>query len=227
MTLSVTQIGNNFQQPGISAEAFIPDQLIAGIFPIVTDSATITGGAVLQRGSVLGKMAYGAMSASAGTAFASGTITLASQPSSGDTVTIGGTVVTFVTQNPIGNQVIIGANAAATAQSLAAFLIGSFDTNLVKFAYTVAGTVITLKSVAAGTGGNSLTLATSNATAFTLSGATLSGGVANTGNATVGTISAGKNLKPGAYSAICVTATTANVFDPLGNLMGIFYHIFK
>ena len=75
MTLTVNSIGANPQQPGIAAEAYIPDQLIAGIFPIVTSSETITGGVALQRGSVLGKTAFGTVSASAGTASAAGTIT--------------------------------------------------------------------------------------------------------------------------------------------------------
>ncbi|MEF3068072.1 head decoration protein [Pandoraea apista] len=53
MTLNVSTIGDNPQQPGISAETYVPDQLIAGNLKIVTDSVTITGGA-FKRGTVMG-----------------------------------------------------------------------------------------------------------------------------------------------------------------------------
>lgn len=55
MTLNVTNIGDNPQQPSISAEAFIPDQLIAGNLKLVTSTITLTGAAALSRGAVLGK----------------------------------------------------------------------------------------------------------------------------------------------------------------------------
>ena len=221
MTLTVNTIGDNPQQPGLSAETYIPDQLIAGNLKLVTDTVTITGGAALQRGSVLGKTALGTVSASTGKAFATGSVIVAALPAVGDTVTIGGTAITFVAANPVGNQVVIGATTAATAQNLAAFLIGSTDANLIKFTYSISGSTVTTTAAATGTGGNSLTLATSNAVAFTVSGATLSGGTANTGNATVGTMSAGAVVKAGNYTAVCATATTANVFDPNGNALGL------
>lgn len=221
MSLIVNNLGDNPQQPGITADAYIPDQLIAGNLKLVTDSVSLGGAAILQRGSVLGKTSFGTIAASIGTAFASGTILLAAVPTAGDTVTIGGTAITFVTANPAGNQVLLGATAAATAQNLLAFLLGSSDANLVKFSYTLNSATITATAAAIGTGGNSLTLATSNAVAVTLSGATLSGGVANTGNATVGTISAGNALKSGNYTAVCATATTANVYSPTGEDLGL------
>ncbi|GJG92842.1 head decoration protein [Cupriavidus pauculus] len=55
MSLSVSTIGDNPQQPGITAQAYVPDQLIAGPLQIVTDSVTITGGP-FKRGTVLGKI---------------------------------------------------------------------------------------------------------------------------------------------------------------------------
>ena len=54
MPLSVNSIGNNAQVPGIAAEAFIPDQLIAGTHKLVTDTVTVLSGQVIQRGAVLG-----------------------------------------------------------------------------------------------------------------------------------------------------------------------------
>jgi hypothetical protein len=219
--LPVNLIGDNPQTPGVFADAYIPDQLIAGRHPLITDSITLTGAAALQRGSVLGRQAFGTVAASTGTAFGAGTITLAAVPTAGDTITIGGTVVTFVAANPVGNQVLIGATASATAQNLEAFLAGSADTNLIKFTYSINGAVVTATAAVIGTGGNSLTLVTSNAVAITLSGATLTGGVANTGNATVSAMSVSQQVVPGNYTAVCLTATTAQVYSPNSEEIGV------
>lgn len=54
MSLTVNSIGGNSQVPGIAADAFIPDQLIAGPHQIVTDTVTIAAGQVIARGAVLG-----------------------------------------------------------------------------------------------------------------------------------------------------------------------------
>lgn len=56
MSLPVNSVGGNPQIPGISAETFIPDQLIAGRHPLVTDSVTVLAGQVFPRGSVLGRI---------------------------------------------------------------------------------------------------------------------------------------------------------------------------
>lgn len=219
--LPINSIGDNPQQPGITADAYVPDQLIAGNLKLVTDSIILTGAAALQRGSVLGRQAFGSVSASIGTAFASGTITLAANPAAGDTVTVGGTAIAFVAANPVGNQVLLGATAAETAQNLEAFLAGSAVANLIKFTYSINGAVITATSATTGTGGNALTLVTSNAVAITLSGATLAGGAANTGDATVGTMSVGQAMVPGNYTAVCLTAVTAQVYGPDGEELGV------
>jgi hypothetical protein len=50
----------NPQQPMAVSETFVPDQLIAGRFPLVTmQNVTLTGGAALNRGSVLGQVTVG------------------------------------------------------------------------------------------------------------------------------------------------------------------------
>ncbi|MBR8344227.1 DUF3383 domain-containing protein [Burkholderia ambifaria] len=110
-------------------------------------------------------------------AAANGTVTLTANPAANDTVTINGTAVTFVSANPTGNQVLIGANAAATAANLQAFLAASTDVNLSKCSYATVGSVTTVTAIALGNAGNAITLAKSS-TAITLSGATLAGGVA-------------------------------------------------
>jgi hypothetical protein len=94
------------------------------------------------------------------TALASGSIFFPANPSSGNTITIGGTVITF------GTNVAIGASLAATLVSLLAYLKASADVNLVKNTYAISsnslgvtgktvGTVTTLASnfatVSAGT----------------------------------------------------------------------------
>jgi hypothetical protein len=218
--LPINSIGDNPQTPGIFADAYIPDQLIAGRHPLITDSITLTGAAALQRGSVLGRQAFGTVAASIGTAFAAGTITVGT-PAAGATVTIGGTVITFVAANPVGNQVLIGATAAATAQNLEAFLAGSADTNLIKFTYSINGAVITATSAVIGVAGNSLTLASSDGVNLVVSGATLTGGVANTGNATVSAMSVSQQVVPGNYTAVCLTATTAQVYSPNSEEIGV------
>jgi len=114
-------------------------------------------------------------SAGAGTP-ANGTISLTGNPTANDTVTIGGTVVTFVAANPTGSQVLIGTTAAQTAANLQAFLQASADTNLVKAKYATSLGVVTVTYGSVGTAGNAFTL-TKSSTNVTLSGATLSGGV--------------------------------------------------
>ena len=64
------------------------------------------------------------------------TITIGTNPANGDTITINGTVVTFVTSGASGLQVNIGANATATATALQAMLSASGNANLIKAAYT-------------------------------------------------------------------------------------------
>lgn len=108
---------------------------------------------------------------------AHGTITLTGQPSNGDTVTIKGTAVTFVTGAPSGNQVLIGADDTATAAALQAFLAASSDSNLSAMTYSTIGLVTTITARVYGTAGNSYGL-TKSGVNIAVSGADLAGGVA-------------------------------------------------
>ena len=55
MSLTVTTVGDNVQQPSISAVQYVPDQLIAGELKIVTTNITVlSGSGILKRGTVLG-----------------------------------------------------------------------------------------------------------------------------------------------------------------------------
>lgn len=55
MALNPLSVGDAVQTPGISAEIYNPDQLIAGNQKIVTDSVNL-GAGVLARGTVLGQI---------------------------------------------------------------------------------------------------------------------------------------------------------------------------
>jgi hypothetical protein len=106
---------------------------------------------------------------------ATGTATFSANPTAADTLTIGGTAVTFVASGATGLQVNIGASLTATLASLLALLVGSADANLVKFYYAVTGSVLTVTAASVGLVGNALTLAKSSSV-VTLSAATLTNG---------------------------------------------------
>jgi phage tail sheath gpL-like len=112
---------------------------------------------------------------------ASGSIGFPANPSNNDTITLGGTVVTFKTNGAAGNQVNIAGNLAGTMANLLAFLQSSTDANIAQATYATSGTSPELLNITAATGGpagNSFTIA---ASAATPSGATLAGGTAFTG----------------------------------------------
>lgn len=52
--VTATTYGDTAWAPGMTADIFVPDQLIGGDMKIVTDTRTISGGAVYKRGTVLG-----------------------------------------------------------------------------------------------------------------------------------------------------------------------------
>lgn len=135
---------------------------------------------------------------------ATGKATFAGLPTANDTLTVGGTVITFVASGATGNQVNIGGTVAITLASLLAFLNASADVNLVKFKYAVVSSVLYFTAVVTGSAGNALTLAKSS-TNITLSGATLSGGTGTDVSATLGLTS----TSSGAYVANGVGAETA------------------
>jgi len=108
---------------------------------------------------------------------ASATIELTGQPSPSDTITIQGTLITFVAGSPVGNQVQIGGSTAATSANLQTFLETSADVNIALMTYNTIGLITTATARVYGVAGNSYTLAKSGAN-ITISGANFSGGVA-------------------------------------------------
>lgn len=145
MPLSVTNSGGNPQAPSIIAEAFIPDQLIAGELKLVSRSVSISAG-TLKRGTIMGQKTIGtatsAVKASGantgtGTCVMDATTPVLANAKVGvytvrniEAVTNGGK---FIVTDPLGNQVgapIIVAGAGGTI---------TFS-NEVKFVLTDAGT---------------------------------------------------------------------------------------
>jgi len=148
--------------------------------------------------------------ASAPTAF--GSVTYSVNPSAAATVTIGGTVVTYVSSLTTGNQILLGATLAATLANAVTFLNQSADTNLSKAVYSVnqAGTALQIVYKTAGTAGNTFTLA---ASVGTPSASTLSGGAGTDISSMLGmtVASSGAYVAQGAAAESAVAAAT--LFD--------------
>jgi hypothetical protein len=171
--------------------SFAPMQVWAGPAGSTSDD-TIAQLGPIAAFAVLGRRADGKLVPldpysrdAAGTAVATGTITFSGAPAVNDTVTIGGTVVTFIANGatPVGNEIALAATptAAGTAEQLYDFIsanAAAFPT-IQPTLQTDGGTAVEIEANTPGTGGNAITLAKSS-TAITLSGATLSGGSTTT-----------------------------------------------
>lgn len=114
---------------------------------------------------------------------ATGTITITTQPTTGQTITVNGQTVTFKTAAAGPLEVTIGANASATASNLTNVLNASSVPAIAAANYSVLAAVVTVNYDLRGTVGNAFTLATGTAAAaVTMSGATLTGGTDATTN---------------------------------------------
>lgn len=142
---------------------------------------------------------------------ASGTVTFAGATggADGDTVTINGETITLVAAAPVGMQALVGATAAETAQNVLAVI----NANPADFAVTASGdgAVLTLRAIAFGVAGNSITLASVAATPsdIVVSGANLTGGAA--GSATV-TVTSGEPFAVGTQGLIVTPDFTGELF---------------
>lgn len=140
MSLSVTNISQNPQVPGFSAESFIPDQLIAGELKIVSDVVTLTGAAALKRGTALGR------TVSAGTATAAaaagntgngamGAVTVAGDAQPGDyqwkITKAAANAGDFEVTDPLGQLVGVGTVAVAFAGGGLSFTLADGATDFV------------------------------------------------------------------------------------------------
>lgn len=131
----------------------------------------------------------GATLVTAGGSVATGSITIATNPTTGDTIVVNGKTITFKTAAAAADEVTIGSNAAGTAAALATVLNASTEVAIAAAQYSVSGAVVTVTYGAALFGasgvktvdGNSFALATGTAGAkVTVSGATLTGGADTT-----------------------------------------------
>jgi hypothetical protein len=94
-----------------------------------------------------------------------GSITWSVNMVQGETIDLNGTIVTFVTGSPSGNQVQIGANLAATLTNLVTFLNASADTNIDQCTYTqTLGNTLNITYKTSGIQGNTFTIAAGYAT---------------------------------------------------------------
>lgn len=175
--------------------------------PILNDTvATITsGGVITTAAEYRGLAAYLLTNVNDGTgAAAAGTLTVsAAAATAGDTVTIGGVVLTAVAgaRTPGSNDFSIasGTNNGIATEITAALNDPANDfTSLVEA--TANAAVVELDAVTVGTAGNAITLASSDGVFIAVSGATMAGGV----------------------DADALTAAEANTSaeDILGNLIG-------
>ncbi|ANN70908.1 head decoration protein [Bordetella bronchialis] len=106
MTLTVNTVGDNPQQPGIRAETYIPDQLIAGNLKIVTQPIIVASGN-LKRGAVLGMVSTNNAIATAGDDNTGngtfGSITVGAAAKAGNYVLTATGATTFSVVDPEGN----------------------------------------------------------------------------------------------------------------------------
>jgi hypothetical protein len=129
------------------------------------------------------KLAFGAPVTAAALA-ATEVWTFTAQPAANSTITVNGTVFTFVSGAPSGNQIQIGANLAATLTAAAVALNASVVTGVAQAAYAGAATTLTATFKTLGPSGNAFTGA-AQAAANATCPATASGG-ANTHTFTSG-----------------------------------------
>lgn len=164
--------------------------------------------------------------ASTGAAFATDTITFTTNPAASATLTVDGTVWTFVSAVTAALQILIQANLAATLAVAAATLNASTDANTSTMTFAATATTLVATAAAVGTGGNALTLATTVSGATPASG-TLSGGAAGTtgvtltgrftgslGNSILATVQKGGAANSWRVVISCPSLTT-EIFDNL------------
>jgi hypothetical protein len=171
--------------------------------PPIKDALTADGEMTLPIGvDSLGfwlKLLFGSATVT-GTVAATGAINFSAQPVANSTVTINGTVFTFVASGATGNQVNIGANLAATMTALATALNASAVPGVAAATYTGSAAALTIVHDTLGTAGNAFTLAasTSPVSNGTVTAATLTGGTNshafNSGNWTLPSASIEKQM---------------------------------
>jgi flagellin len=147
---------------------------------------------------------------------ASGTLTAASNATATKTVTVGATTYTYVTAlsaTPTANEVLIGANAAATLSNLAAAINGGTGSGTVYGSPTVANasatavagaTSMTVMAKTSGSAGNTV-ITTTTDTGITFGAGTLAGGAGTASLTTAAAAQAALTNINGAISSVAAT----------------------
>lgn len=133
MTLNVSTIGDNPQQPGIIAETYVPDQLIAGNLKVVSQPIVISAG-TLPRGSVLGQISTSSVIPVTGTNTGNGTVgTLSATSAAANGVysLVATSATVFSVTNPEGVAMPNATVGTAYSQSGLAFTITAGGTAFV------------------------------------------------------------------------------------------------
>jgi hypothetical protein len=151
-------------------------------------------------------------------------ITFTGNAVAGDTVTVNGVVITFVTSGATGNQVNIGASATATATALYSFLNASSNTSIqVSQPFTNPGAgVVDFKYQSIGLNGKTETVATSDSTNIRCQAAYYPAYSPGTGRAAAyqyyATISATNTYQVGNW--VYITGLSSQAGMTLNNLVG-------
>ncbi|MDR3513776.1 MAG: head decoration protein [Caulobacteraceae bacterium] len=142
MTLNTNTLGDNPFQPGVVRDTYVPDQLIAGQFPLETQPVVLGAGA-LKRGTVLGAKSAQGVVAVAGTNTGNGTVGSLSRGAGalqGNYVLTATTATNFTVTDPEGNALPAATVGTAYSQSGINFTITAGGTAF------VAGDSFTLES---------------------------------------------------------------------------------
>ena len=158
---------------------------------------------------------------------ASDSVTYSVNPTANATVTINGSVWTYVSALTTGLPILLGATLPLTLASAVATLNASADTNTAKSTYSTNGTtILNMTAVTGGTAGNAFTLA---ASIGTVGGATFSGGLAGVvgvtwtgkytgslGNSVSVSIQKGSAANSFKLIVSCTNSLAQEVFDSVG-----------
>lgn len=133
MTLNVSTVGENSQQPSIYAETFVPDQLIAGNLKLVSQQVQIMSG-TLKRGAVLGQQTNDSIDVAAGTNTGNGTVgstSVGTTPTYGNFILKATSATVFSVTDPEGNALPNATVGAAYANAEINFTITAVGTAFV------------------------------------------------------------------------------------------------
>ena len=236
MTLSVSTINDNVQTPGIAAEAYYPDQLIAGQLPPITRAISVSAGTI-KRGTILGQKTIGTATAAAksggntgtGTCVMDATTPVLANAKVGvytvrclEAVTNGGK---FAVTGPDGNMIaydiiVAGAGGTITHNNEIKFVLTDAGTDFIVgdgFDITVAaGDLSFIKSVKTAIDG------TQYPVAILADDADASGGAVQAGAYLMGEFNANAVTYDSSWGGSLATALAA--LRPLLDLRGIFLH---